>query len=202
MIETHDIFVSSLRWATGLSLGICLGLILGLILSSKHLAGKSVGFLSDFFRAVPILGLVPIIQFYIGVDEIGKIGLIAWATLFPIAYSVKSSVRDISADTQVNLKHHTRGTLKKVYLVTVLGAREGVTRSVNIAIGIAWLVVVAAELIGTYTQGFWRGGLGYKLFLAYEHNDPATMFLILFIFGFLGILSSLAWNKISKVIIR
>lgn len=198
ILEFHDILVSCIRWIIGLTLGTVIGLIVGALISNKFLLSKIGETFFDFLRAIPILGLVPVIQLYYGVDEFGKIILIAWATLFPIAYSVKNSVQKIPIDTQLILNNTKINFVKKIYFILFLGAVDGVYRAISIAIGIGWLVVVAAEMIGTYSTGFWRGGLGYKLFLSYELNQPETMFLCLAIFGLLGIVSSFFWNMIYK----
>jgi ABC-type nitrate/sulfonate/bicarbonate transport system permease component len=122
--------------------------------------------------------------------------------MFPIAYSVRNSIKEIPVDTLLINKNRRLRNINTLYEIVWLGALEGVYKSVNIAIGIGWLVVVASEMIGTYSEGFWRGGLGYRLFRAYEHNDPNTMFFVLALFGGLGILSATIWERIYKNYIK
>jgi NitT/TauT family transport system permease protein len=70
----------------------------------------------------------------------------------------------------------------------------GIILGINVSIGIGWLCVVAAELIGTYSQGFWSGGLGYKLYIAHNNNDWYMVLTSLALFGILGIFSSTLWK--------
>lgn len=195
-LDIHDVLVSSLRWIFGVVVGVIAGSGLAALLSNRY--APRVVVVSDFLRAVPILGLVPIFQFYFGVNEVAKISLIGWAVMFPVAYGLANALRPLPIDSELFLRSCRLEPYMYRNKILVPRLQDALVRSIKIAIGLAWLVVVASEMIGTYSAGFWSGGLGYKLFVAYEYNRPDWMFVILGTFGVLGILSSLAWSQIVR----
>ena len=199
VLDLYDIFLSSLRWFIGLSLGCGFGFLLALAGNVKR-ANFVVKILVDFLRAIPIIGLVPVIQMNVGINEYGKIGLIAWAVLFPVSISVRSAMdKNLeSATLMLRAAQNSGWTFFKLFTFPKL--LGGFLRGIEIAIGIAWLAVVAAEWVGTYTQGFWGGGLGYKLIVGYELNNWRVVHLNLMVFGLLGFLTAYSWRWITSFV--
>jgi sulfonate transport system permease protein len=159
-----------------------------------------VKILIDFLRAIPIIGLVPVIQMNIGINEYGKIGLIAWAVLFPVSISVRGAMDKNLESAALMLSAARRNSWTFFKLFTVPKLLGGFLRGIEIAIGIAWLAVVAAEWVGTYTQGFWGGGLGYKLIMGYELNNWRIVHLNLVVFGLLGFLTAYFWRGLTTLV--
>jgi len=197
-VYVSDILISCLRWLIGLLVGSLLGIFFGLITFYLKPINQMSKILFNFFRSIPIIGLVPVIQMAFGVSEFGKIGLISWGVFFPVWLSVQSAMNRKIPELELVFKC-IRLTLKeKIFVYHLPKVLGGIILGVQVGIGIGWLCVVAAELIGTFSQGFWAGGMGYKLFLAHDNNDWYTVLSILFIFGLLGYLSSTLWDKFLK----
>lgn len=193
IIQLNDVALSFLRWFIGISIGSLIGLGFALIGSYKP-SSFLLKITNDFLRAIPIIGLVPVIQMNIGINEYGKIGLIAWAVLFPVWITVRNAIEKnlINADLVLIAANIKDSNYFRLFTFPkVLG---GLLRGVEIAIGIAWLAVVAAEWIGTFTQGFWSGGIGYKLLTGYELNNWEAVHLCLFFFGLLGLTTAYIWR--------
>jgi ABC-type nitrate/sulfonate/bicarbonate transport system permease component len=74
----------------------------------------------------------------------------------------------------------------------------GWLKGVEVAIGIGWVAVVAAEWVGTFSEGFWAGGLGYRVVMAHDANNRPGMLICIALFGVLGMLSSGAWRKLTR----
>jgi sulfonate transport system permease protein len=201
LLQLNDVFLSFLRWLIGLSLGSSLGFLLALVGNLRR-GNFIVKLLVDFLRAIPIIGLVPVIQMNIGINEYGKVGLIAWAVLFPVSISVRSAMdKNLeSATLMLRAAQRTSWTFFKLFTLPKLFG--GFLRGIEIAIGIAWLAVVAAEWLGTYTQGFWGGGLGYKLIVGYELNNWRIVHFNLVVFGLLGFLTAHSWRWITNLVFK
>ncbi len=192
---TNDILLSILRWAIGLIIGCVLGLLLALLgnLKPTKFAFKII---NDFFRAIPIIGLVPVIQMNIGINEFGKIGLIAWAVMFPVWITVRNALDKKLENAELVLLASNISGIQYFKLFTFPKLLGGFLRGVELAIGIGWLALVASEWIGTYTHGFWAGGLGYKLLAGYELNNWNTVHFGIVLFGVLGLCSAYLWRLI------
>lgn len=199
IIQVNDIFLSFLRWSIGLSIGCSVGFLLAVAGNIKYTNSITRVFV-DFLRAVPIIGLVPVIQMNIGINEYGKIGLIAWAVMFPVWITVRSAMDKNLESSTLMLKASNINSWRYFKLFTLPKLFGGFLRGIEIAIGIAWLAVVAAEWIGTYTQGFWAGGLGYKLILGHELNNWNMVHLNLLVFGLLGLSTAYLWRLITHLI--
>lgn len=199
LIEFKDIQLSCLRWFIGLNIGCFLGLIFAIVSNHKYTSffGKLT---NDFLRAIPIIGLVPVIQMNIGINEYGKIGLIAWAVTFPVWITVRNALSKKMEETELMFTASNVTSLNYFKLLTLPKLIRGLLEGIEIGIGIAWLAVVAAEWVGTYTKGFWSGGLGYKLILGYELNNWAMVHLNLLVFGILGFSSAYFWRFFVKKI--
>ena len=201
LLDSYDIFLSILRWLIGLSIGCFLGLIFAIIGNYKF-TNKPSKVINDFLRAIPIIGLVPVIQMNIGINEFGKIGLIAWAVMFPVWITVRTALSKKYDDSELMLTGANILGFKYFKLYTLPKLFSGFLNGIEIAIGIAWLAVVAGEWVGTYTQGFWSGGLGYKLILGYELNNWQMVHYNLLIFGILGFASAHLWCFIVNAVFR
>jgi len=199
-ISWVDIGLSSLRWFLGLCTGSIVGILFGLLSFYTKSANKVINMVFNFFRAIPIIGLMPVIQMGFGVSEAGKIGLIAWGVMFPVWLSVQSATTRRLPELELVLK--AKQLSKRDYMMVYILPKiaGGIMLGIQVGIGIGWLCVVAAELIGTYSQGFWSGGLGYKLYLAHQNNNWFWVITSLSLFGLLGIISAALWKLFIRLI--
>lgn len=193
-ITYWDIFLSFLRWGIGLTIGITIGMMLGLLGYYAGAKGKGYALMLNFFRAIPIIGLVPLIQITIGYGEIGKFMLIAWSTTFPVWLSVEHALKRQSLELELVLFSYQCSPIKRFKIYVFPRLLAGFVNGVQVSIGIGWLSVVAAELIGIYQDGFWAGGLGYLIMDAHNQNNWLDVLLGLGIFGFLGMITAKAWE--------
>lgn len=191
-----DIEFSILRWLLGVGVGCCIGLLLGLACWCKWL-DRALAVMGGGARAIPIIGLVPVIQYFWGVSEYGKIGLIAWSIAFPVWVSVHSAALRQDQDAELVWIAHNIGASSMLRHYTLPRIMVGFVQGIDIAIGLGWLAVVASELVGTYTSGFWGGGIGHKLFFAFSAGDWRAGLICLGLFGVCGVLSTLAWRVLG-----
>jgi len=199
---TKDVTLTFLRWFAGMGLGTIIGLFIAsleslvvILLKDENWPRWMISIPLDFLRSLPIIALVPLIQM-IGIGEKWKIGLIAWAVTFPVWISVRQARTRTLPDTELALTACGLDQFDILLNYHLPKAFGGLLRGVEISIGIAWLSVVAAEWIGTFSTGFWAGGIGYKVVTAHEANSWASMFACLALFGILGTTTAWAWRKL------
>lgn len=199
IIDLKDILLSSLRWSIGLSIGGLLGLFLASLNNFKYI-NRPFKLIVDFFRAIPVIGIVPIIQMNIGVNEFGKIGLIAWAVMFPVWITISSTIGKTHENAELSLISFSRSVFFRVYTMPKLIG--GFLKGIELGIGIAWLAVVAAEWVGTFSSGFWSGGLGYKLIVGTDQDNWEMVYANLLTFGILGLLSAYIWRLSIRLMLK
>lgn len=199
----NDVFLTFLRWCTGLTIGTLFGLIVALlealVTRKAHRKPRSSNWvitaLLDFLRALPIIALVPIVQM-LSINERWKIGLISWAVMFPVWLAIRQARIKQMIDTELVLSASRMKPINIFWIYQFPKALGGLLRGVEISIGVAWISVVAAEWVGTFSRGFWAGGLGYKIMRAHDANSWAGMLACLSLFGILGSATAWIWRKL------
>jgi len=111
-------------------------------------------------------------------------------TAFGVA-SVRKEWMDVSRTLEVN-------PLRKAFLVVLPAAAPTIMTGMRISIGIAWLVIVAAEMLVGGT------GIGYWVWNQWNNLSLADIVIAILMIGLVGLLldrllgsiaSSLAWQE-------
>jgi sulfonate transport system permease protein len=194
----HDILISSIRALSGFLIGFGLGAALGVL--TGRFAGFSVtlGGLLQFLRWTPVLALVPLTIRLGGLGEGPKIFLIAWACLFvtwAYTHTAVSKMNPAYAWWSDSLGLTFSQRVLKVYAPAIAPALLGAAR---VALAIALIVDVAAELGGTLQQGFFRGGLGYRISRAIETNRNDVNLACIVTYGAIGMVYDLVLVQFVK----
>lgn len=201
-LEAYDLLLTGGRWFGGLVAGCFLALVWTLLAYPTSRRRVIVAPLLDFSRSLPVLALLPFIQYFFGVSEVGKLLLISLVTSFPIWLSVDSRLRGSDRELQrtVRIWSNVRRLPFRDYYLPVIF--DGLATGIAVSVGLGWLVVVAAEMIGTYSTGPFAGGLGTKLFIAVARSRLDLALLDLCLFGLLGLGSSFLWRMCLSKILR
>ena len=145
------------RVAIGYSIALVLGLPVGLWMGLSRTAFAALNPLVQILRPISPIAWIPVAIVLWGIGDAAPIFLITLAAVFPIAASVAASVLDVPAmyiDAARNFGLSEPAIVFRVLLPAVL---PRVLVSLRIALGIAWIVVVAAEMIAV------DSGLGYLI---------------------------------------
>ena len=183
----HDILISAARALLGFVQGFALGVFVGIL--TGRVAGFYVAFggLLQFLRWTPVLAIVPLTIRVGGLGEGPKVFLIAWGCFFVTWVYTHTSVSKLNPAyvwwcDSLGLTPAQR--FFKIYAPSVSPSLVGAAR---VALAIALIVDVAAELSGTLEQGFFRGGLGYRISRAIETNRNDVNIACILTFGALGV---------------
>ena len=169
-ILASSIAVSTGRVLIGFLLGSAVGILLGLATGRaarvEYLAEPWV----TFFRFTPALALLPLYVVWFGYGEMSKVLLIATnvavVTLLGAHQGVRSAPR-VYLDAAAALGASRKLVFRKVVLPL---AFPEIFASARIALGLAWVTIVVAELIDAKMPS-----LGYLLALANAYPRVPTM---------------------------
>ena len=148
---------SLLRVVVGYSLAVVLGIPLGLSLGLSPLLSRALGPLLQVLRPISPLAWIPIAIVLFGVGNRAAVFLVFLAAFFPITLASASAVLGVP---DIYLRAGKNFGLSKAALFTRVlfpAALPEILVSLRLALGIAWLVVVAAEMIAV------DSGLGYLI---------------------------------------
>jgi ABC-type nitrate/sulfonate/bicarbonate transport system permease component len=169
-ILPSSVAVSAGRVLVGFVLGAAAGILLGLATGRaarmEYLADPWV----TFFRFTPALALLPLYVVWFGYGETSKILLIATNTAVVTLLGAHQGVRSVARvylDAAAALGASERLAFRKIVLPAAL---PEIFASVRIALGLAWVTIVVAELIDARMPS-----LGYLLTLAGAYPRVPTM---------------------------
>ncbi len=151
------VVASLFRVSWGYSLALLFSLGLGLFLGVSRRAELTVNPFLQLLRPISPLAWIPIAILWFGVGDISAIFLIFLASLLPLTVATMNAVRNIDPvhlSAARNFDLPVRQRVMKVLLPAIL---PQLIVAMRIALGVAWLVVVAAEMIAV------NSGLGFLI---------------------------------------
>ncbi len=176
-----DLIASLFRVATGFLLGVVLAIPTGLWLG-RH-ATMRAAFLPaiNFLRSLSPLTWIPFAIIWFGIGDTPAIFLIFMATFFPLALATLSAVANIPQTYFRVARDYDIVGMELLPKITLWAVLPQVITALRVTAGLAWLVLVAAEMIAGHD------GLGFAVWDA--RNGLRTDLLVaeMFVIGLLGV---------------
>ncbi|MCS3925651.1 sulfonate transport system permease protein [Bradyrhizobium elkanii] len=174
--------IAATLWRVGLgfAFGVIAGTVLGAISGYWSLARRLLDPTVQALRAIPSLAWVPLFILWLGIFETSKIALIAVGVFFPVYLGVMGAILSVDRKiVEVGRTFRLSGfaMIRRILLPAVLPAY---VVSLRVGLGLGWMFVVAAELIGA------SEGLGYLLLDGQQLGKPAQILAAIVIFAILG----------------
>lgn len=153
----EHIQVSLLRFAVSYALGVLVAVPLGLFLGWYSCPLKALGPIIEILRPISPIAWFPLAVLWFGVGNAPALFIIFLSVFFPILLTTVSAVRRIDP---VYLKVASNFGVGKAMLfrkVVIPAAFSQITVGLHIALGTAWVYLVAGEMLGA------QSGLGYLI---------------------------------------
>ncbi|WP_342729393.1 ABC transporter permease [Bradyrhizobium sp. B097] len=177
---SRHILATLWRVGAGFALGVVAGTIMGAISGYWDFAKRLLDPTVQALRAIPSLAWVPLFVLWLGIFETSKVALIAVGVFFPIYLGVMGAILSVDRKiVEVGRVFRLSGPamIRRILLPAVLPAY---VVSLRVGLGLGWMFVVAAELIGA------SEGLGYLLLDGQQLGKPAQILAAIVIFAILG----------------
>ena len=169
-----------LRVAAGFGLGVIAGTLLGAIAGYSTLSRRLLDPTLQALRAIPSIAWVPLFILWLGIFEESKITLIAVGVFFPVYLGVMGAIMSVDRKiVEVGRVFRLSGPalVRRILLPAVLPSYIVALRS---GLGLGWMFVVAAELLGA------SEGLGYLLIDGQQLGKPAQIVAAIVAFAVIG----------------
>lgn len=151
------IVASLFRVTWGFTLAVLVGIPAGLLLGWVSTAFRAFNPMIQMFRPISPIAWIPLAILWFGVTDAAPIFLIFLASVFPITVSAMAAVQNMQAVYVRAARNFGLRGSELFHLVILPAALPQIITGLRIALGIAWLVVVAAEMIAV------NSGLGYLI---------------------------------------
>ncbi len=151
------IVASLFRVTWGFSLAVLVGVPFGLMLGWFRRAQDAFNPLIQAFRPISPIAWIPVAILWFGVSDAAPVFLIFLASVFPITVSTMAAVKGVQS-VHLRAAQNFGLTGPQLFRKVILPATlPQILTGLRIALGVAWLVVVAAEMIAV------NSGLGYLI---------------------------------------
>ncbi len=143
------------RVSSGYLLAAILGIPAGLLLGWYPAASQVVNPLIQMLRPISPIAWIPVAIIWFGVGNAAAVYLIFLASFFPIIVATMNGVRNVPPMYRHAGRNFGLSPGRLLARVVFPACLPNILVGLRIALGIAWLVVVAAEMIAV------NSGLGY-----------------------------------------
>jgi len=151
------IVASLFRVTVGFGLAVLVGVPLGLVLGWFQRLFFAFNPMIQVLRPISPIAWIPVAILWFGVDDRAPIFLIFLASVFPIVVSAMAAVQNINT-VYIRAARNFGLSQGDLFSQVIFPATlPQVLTGIRIALGVAWLVVVAAEMIAV------NSGLGYLI---------------------------------------
>ncbi|MFB6282095.1 MAG: ABC transporter permease [Haloferacaceae archaeon] len=182
--QVFELVGQSLRhYLPGLFVGSALGMAVGVAVGWSDVAENTVGTVASVLRPVPPLAWIPFAIIWFGLNDRGAAFIIAIVTFWINYYNAEGGVE--SVDTQLLEVAQSLGTKSDLGLirkVVLPSATPELFTGFRTAAGQAWMVMVAAELLGV-------PGLGKHLWDAANFLRMEVVIAYMLVIGVLFLIS-------------
>ncbi len=187
------IVASLFRVTCGFLAAVLVGVPIGLLLGWFGKAFDAFNPILQVFRPISPIAWIPVAILWFGVSDLAPIFLIFLASLFPIIVAAIAAVQNMQ---QVYVRAARNFGLSRVQLfarVILPAALPQILTGIRIALGVAWLVVVAAEMIAV------NSGLGYLIIDARNAGRRYDLVVAgMVMIGIIGLVLDLLVRQLEK----
>ena len=184
-------------WALGLVIGAAAALLIGTLIGMNGFAYRSAIGVIEFFKAIPVIAILPIGLVLWGATLTMKFALVAFAVFWPLVIQVCYGVRSLDPvvrDTTTVLQ--VRGP-RKFLTVILPSAAPFIATGLRVAVAVALIVDIIAELIGG------GSGIGERILVA-ENAGPSAypiMYAYIVVAGILGVVLAGAFTVAERYVL-
>lgn len=178
------------RVAKGYTLAAVVGIGTGVLVGTNPFLNKALDPIFQFLRMVAPLAWVPIALAALQQNEPAALFVIFVTSVWPILINTAEGVRQIPDDYN-NVAKVLQLSRKEYYLnILFPSALPYIFTGLRIAIGLAWLAIIAAEIVMSGITG-----IGFFIWNAYQQNYISEILLAVVYIGAVGLMLDrlMAW---------
>jgi len=187
-----EILRSLLRVLGGFFIGLAIGFPLGVAIGYSRIANYLFFPAVEVVRPIPPIAWIPLtVLFFINVES-QIVFLTFYGAFFPIVYNTMGGISEVDIRLPRAAMSFGINRMGMLWKIILPAAMPQIFTGMKVAIGITWLMVVAAEMIAS------KGGLGYWVWYHHTVMEYPMVILGMGIIGLCGALCSLAIDAIGN----
>ncbi|WP_439122803.1 nitrate ABC transporter permease [Marivita sp.] len=182
------------RVLAGYFLAALVAIPLGFLIGMSQISYKAFNPFIQVLRPISPLAWMPLALFIIQDSEASAIFVIFVCSIWPMLLNTAFGVAGVREDWVNVARTHELGPLKTAFTVILPAAAPTIVTGMRISIGIAWLVIVAAEMLVGGT------GIGYYVWNEWNNLDLTSVIFSILMIGVVGMLLDSAFGVLQRAV--
>jgi nitrate/nitrite transport system permease protein len=183
---------SLLRVALGFLLACVVAIPAGFLIGMSPLLYKAFDPFIQILKPISPLAWMPLALYTIKDSSISGIFVIFICSIWPMLINTAFGVSSVKRDWLNVVKTLEVSPLRKAFLVILPAAAPTIVTGMRISMGIAWLVIVAAEMLVGGT------GIGYFIWNEWNNLSLTSVVFAIFLIGLIGMLLDLLFAAFQR----
>jgi len=190
----EHIGASLFRVGVGFALAVAIGIPVGLWMGWIRGAFETVNPLVQLLRPISPIAWIPIAILWFGVGDLSPIFLIFLSSVFPTILQTAAGVHTIERQYLRAAENFGVSRGKLFFQVVIPAVLPQIIVGMRVSLGIAWLVVVAAEMIALHS------GLGYLIIDSRNAGNRYDLVIAgMIIIGITGLLLDAMMRRLERL---
>lgn len=180
------------RLFVGLAIATIVGVPIGVLTGYSKVTNGLTYVSFQVLRMVSPLSWTPVAIILFGLGSEPVYFLVAIAAVWPVIINTSAGVHATDQEWLEVARCLGAGQLKLLRYIYVRAALPNVVLGIRLALGVAWIVIVPAEMLGV------TSGLGYMILDFRDVNDYASIMALIVIIGVLGIVLDIPLRRLIE----
>ncbi|MCG8346998.1 MAG: ABC transporter permease [Chloroflexales bacterium] len=194
-VLVEDLVVSIKRVTIGFLFASVCGIVLGALLSASTWISGLLYPVLELIRPIPPIAWIPLAILWFGIGDTPSYFIVSIGAFFPVFLSTYDAIAGV--DRRFIDAARCMGASKRMLImkVTLPAALPSILTGLRIGLGVAWMAVVAAELVSA------RSGLGYMIQLNRSLLETARVIIGMIVIGMVGATMTTVLYRIQKILV-
>lgn len=193
----NDVLVPTLlTFFAGYGIAVGLGITLGVALAANRRLAEFLNPLLEFLRALPAIALVPAFISVLGIGMNMRLGVVVFASIWPVLLNAIDGVRGIDGVVRDSVKVFTVPWSQRLVFVTLPGASPQIFAGMRVGLALSLVAVIVTEMVVS------AEGVGAFARSAQYSFDLPAMWAAIILMGLVGYVLNKSFDLIEKRILR
>ncbi|MDF2922360.1 MAG: ssuC 11 [Paenibacillaceae bacterium] len=189
----ENVAASLQRVVTGFAIAAVLAIVLGIAVGWSKVMERLFDVIIQVLKPIPPIAWIPLAILWFNIGEASKLYIIFIGAFFPVFVNVVDGIRQIDSKYIEVAQIYKLPWHKLVLQVIIPGSLPSIMTGLRVGLGVAWVCVVAAELIAA------ESGVGYMIMDARNLAQTDTMIVGMLTIGVIGKLMDSILKKVESL---
>ena len=182
------------RVALGYLLAVAFAIPIGFLIGMSPLMSKALDPFIQVLKPISPLAWMPLALYTIKDSSLSSIFVIFICSLWPMLINTAFGVASVRREWLNVARTLEVGTLRRAFTIILPAAAPTILTGMRISIGIAWLVIVAAEMLVGGT------GIGYFVWNEWNNLSITNVITAILVIGVVGMILDLMLARFTRLV--